>query len=275
MADAQSRARADAQSRARADAKPLSGMTIVVTRPRKQGEVTAAALRAAGAEAIELPLLEITPLDCRADLADAYAAIFVSANAVEHGLPCLAHGSGANGGLPGIALIAAIGDATSAALRDAGYANVVSPQQSIDSEGLLAMPQLQQAQVKGQHIILVRGKSVGGGRRLIEETLISRGARVTAMECYERRDLSVPQAMVESLVNNLKSNFAIMALSVETLESLVKSFAAHERWLKSAVLLVPHARVLAAARDLGFSQVREISMSPASLVSALHALKPH
>ncbi|MBL0124361.1 MAG: uroporphyrinogen-III synthase [Betaproteobacteria bacterium] len=157
--------------RAMPDALPLSGMTIVVTRPRQQGESTAKALRSAGASAIEMPVLEITPLACMIDLGvltKAYAAIFVSVNAVEHGLPCLrAHGALAKG-----TLIMSIGHATATALRDAGIERVVSPQQNIDSEGLLALPQLQQ--VQGQTIILMRGHSLAGGRNLLEETVGTR-----------------------------------------------------------------------------------------------------
>ena len=49
------------------DEGPLAGLTVVVTRPRRQGEATAKALRAAGAEAIELPVLDITPLPASID----------------------------------------------------------------------------------------------------------------------------------------------------------------------------------------------------------------
>lgn len=255
-----------------ADVLPLSGMTIVVTRPQKQGEITAATLREAGADVIELPLLEIRAVECRPDagkLTDACAAIFVSANAVGFGVPCLK----ANGGLPAKALIAAIGGATSQALQQAGFRDVVSPQQSIDSEGLLSIPHLQQAQVKGQHIILVKGKSESGGRRLIEETLVARGARVTVVECYERRELPVAQEKMDLLVTEWKADAAMMALSVETLVSLTKSFAAHERWLKNIVLLVPHLRVAAAAKAAGFTRVHEISMAPGKMVDSLQELK--
>lgn len=255
------------------DALPLSGMTIVVTRPRQQGESTAKALRSAGASAIEMPVLEITPLACMIDLGvltKAYAAIFVSANAAEHGMPCLR----AHGGLAKSTLIASIGHATTRALNEAGYADVVSPQQSIDSEGLLAMPQLQPAQVKGQHIILVRGKSAGGGRKALEETLAARGAIVVPLECYQRNDLIPPRAQIESLVKLMKTQFAVMALSVETLDSLLKSFTGHETALKSSWLLVPHGRVAAAAKSRGFARVAEVGMSAETLVPALMKLKP-
>ena len=253
------------------DDLPLSGLTLVVTRPRQQGERTAQALRDAGATVVEMPMLEILPRPCRVDRAmlnNAYAAIFVSANAVEHGVPRLND----NGGLPVGTLIAAIGHATSRALNDAGFADVVSPQQSIDSEGLLAVPQLQQAQIKGQHVVLVRGASAGGGRKLIEETLMARGATVIVMECYERRELPAGPGQID-FFNGMKSNFAVMVLSIETLDSLMNSFASHETLLKSASLLVPHARVAAAAKERGFANVYEIPMSAEALIPALHALK--
>src|SRR6185436_5169110 len=105
------------------DPLPLAGLTIAVTRPRQQGESTAKTLREAGAAVIELPVLEIVPVDCRIDtklLAQAYAVIFVSANAVEHGVPCLR----GNGGLREGVLIAAIGQATKQALHEAGFTDV-------------------------------------------------------------------------------------------------------------------------------------------------------
>lgn len=255
------------------DALPLAGLTVVVTRPRQQGESTALALRAAGAAVIELPALEIVPLACAIDgavLARAHAAIFVSANAVEHGVPCLRE----SGGLAGKTLIAAIGRATTLALHEAGFADVVSPQQSIDSEGLLAMPQLQPSQVRGQHVILVRGKSAGGGRKLLEESLAARGAEVVVVACYERRERAPPAGQMAELIKSMKPDFAVMALSVETLDSLMKLFSGHEALLRSAWLLVPHARVAAAARARKFTRVAELDMSAETLVPALIQLKP-
>jgi hypothetical protein len=61
---------------------------------------------------------------------------------------------------------------------------------------------------------------------------------------------------------------------VETLDSLMKSFAGRETLLKSAWLLVPHARVAAAARARAFTRVAEVGMSAETLISALIELKP-
>ncbi len=254
------------------EALPLAGFTVVVTRPRQQGEPTAKALRSAGATVVELPVLEILPVPGAIDadvMASAYAAIFVSANAVEYGVPFLR----GRGGLSARTLIVAIGHATTRALVDAGFDDVVSPQQSIDSEGLLATPQLQPDRVKGQHIILVRGKSESGGRKLLEETLRTRGAMLAILECYERRALRLARAQIESLVKSMESDCAVMALSVETLDSLMKSFSGQEGLLKSTCLLVPHSRVAAAATDRGFTRVMEIGMSAESLIPALIKLR--
>ena len=230
-------------------------------------------LRSAGATVIEMPVLEIAPVDCFIDaglLSRIGLAIFVSANAVEHGVPCLRR----NGGLPRDCVTAAIGHATARALIDAGFADVVSPQQSMDSEGLLAMPSLQAAEVQGQHVLLVRGKSGTGGRKLLEDVLAARGAKVTVVDCYERRELVPPAEHIETLIETMKSNFAVMALSVETLDNLMKVFSAHETLLKSAWLLVPHARVAAAARSREFTRVAEVEMSAGALIPALIKLKP-
>lgn len=253
--------------------RPLTGLSIVVTRPFPQGAITAKALRAAGAVAIEFPVLSIAPCAATMDaeiLAHAYAVIFVSANAVEHGVGLLR----ANGGVPARALVAAIGEATARALQAGGFADVVSPQQSIDSEGLLAMPQLQGSEVNGQHVILIRGKSESGGRRVLEAELAARGARVTVLECYERRDALPPIAPLQQLVGSLRNDIAVMALSVETLESLLNVFALQSNWLRATWLLVPNARVAAAARTRGFQRVTEVGVSAESLIGALVELKP-
>lgn len=255
------------------DSAPLSGLTIIVTRPQSQAVETVCALREAGAAVIEYPVLQIVPLAAEiapAQLARAAAIIFVSVNAVEHGLPVLREA----GPIAAETCAMAIGHATATALRNAAIERVVSPQQSIDSEGLLALPQLQQ--VQGQLIILIRGKSTAGGRTLIEQTLTDRGATVTALECYERRNLQPAPAQRDTLLAAItRANpCAVMALSVETLDSLRDSLADQAAALAMTPLLVPHPRVASAAAARGFTRIFETPMSAAKLVPALAALKP-
>ena len=168
----------------------------------------------------------------------------------------------------------AIGQATADALRAAGFEHVVSPQQSIDSEGLIALQELQSDKVQGQHVVLVRGTSRDGGRKIIEEALRARGATVTPIECYTRRAAtpSIEQhaALIAALTSPRKP--AIMVLSVETLDHLQDALPDQLSLVKSAWLLVPHARVAAIAHARGFANVAEVPLSSGAMVAALEEL---
>jgi len=251
----------------------LAGVRVMVTRPRGQSADLCRALQNAGATTMAFPVLEIAPVPAQLPatvLAASASVIFVSANAVEHGVPLIRRA----GGLPDGAQIIAIGRATAAALRSAGYANVVSPQQNMDSEGVLAMPQLQA--VRGKHIILVKGRSDQGGRRELETVLSSRGAVLEIVECYERRAVAANSGLVDAAGSFLSgvSVPLVMALSVETLDAIMATLPAFLAPLRTSWLLVPHPRVASAARERGFYFVLEVPMSAEELVPALVSLKP-
>ena len=253
---------------------PLRGLTLVVTRPYLQAARTALALREAGAAVIEFPVLDIAPVAATlaaTELASASGLIFVSANAVAYGVPALR----CAGEIPAGAKIFAIGRATATALADAGFSDVVSPQQSIDSEGLLAMPQLQS--VAGRHMILVKGVSELGGRTLLEQTLAARGARMTLLECYRRAPV-VPESVARVALSSARASgcvLACFALSVETLNSLVDIFSNMKTSPQSELtLLVPNPRVADAARAHGFDKIAQVPLSERELIAALVALKP-
>ncbi len=254
----------------------LQGLTLVVTRPRAQAARTASILRNAGADIIEFPVLDIAPIEASLaphDLASASGVIFVSANAVAYGVPVLRHA----GDIAPDIQIFAIGRATATALMDRGVQNVVSPQQSIDSEGLLALPQLRT--VEGRHIILVKGQSELGGRTLLEQTLTARGARVTVLECYRRAPIMPSLAARESLQDALMSDrvHGCFALSVETLDSLMNIFAimhVSPQTRMGMVLLVSHSRVADAARARGFDKIAKVPLAEEALTATLATLKP-
>ena len=253
---------------------PLQGLTLVVTRPPAQAGRTAITLRAAGAQVIEFPVLDIAPIEMKlaaTELASSSGIIFVSANAVEYGLPLVLRA----GGPTAAAEIFAIGRATAAALAVAGFEHVVSPQQSIDSEGLLAMPQLRS--VEGRHIILVKGRSELGGRTVLEHTLAARGARVTLLECYRRAPLVPDLAAREAFRASLAYGrvHGCFALSAETLDSLINIFTIMELSPQSQlVLLVPNSRVADVARARGFARIAEVPLAEAALIATLADLKP-
>lgn len=161
----------------------LAGLHILNTRPTHQAAALTAVLRAAGANVTELPLIRIAPLEPPAEKKrllfdlDSYDAVFfVSANAVRYGLDAVAdiwpqwpHR------LPAYA----VGERTASLLRAAGL-DVRVPVRA-DSEGLLAMSDLQHAQ--GKKFLLFRG---AGGRELLPETLRARGAKLDVLELYRR-----------------------------------------------------------------------------------------
>ena len=168
-----------------AEAAPLSGVHVLITRPRAQAEALARAIREDGGEPLLLPLIDIQPvsdpsrLDAILATLDRFdLAIFISPNAVQFALTRL---SARGRAWPATLPIAAIGAGTSQALAAHDLRATVVPRDRFDSEGLLAEPALQA--VSGQRILIVRGE---GGRALLAETLTARGATVTYAECYRR-----------------------------------------------------------------------------------------
>lgn len=174
----------------------LAGLSVLVTRPAHQSEGLCELIQAARGRPVRFPALEIRgPTDkhaARAALAGTGRGdilIFVSANAVRYAFPLLPDQ---------LALdidIAAIGSATAQALRESGLDPTLTPAK-MDSEGLLALPQLQA--VKGRRVYILRGN---GGRELIQETLCERGAEVYPVEVY-RRQLPQHPTGVKSLLRS-------------------------------------------------------------------------
>lgn len=163
---------------------PLRGLRVLNPRPVAQAGALTAALQAAGAEVLALPLLAIEPLPlddharaCLLDLDQYQATLFISANAARLGLDAVAdYWPQWPYQLPAFA----VGAATREVL-DAAALPVISPGRE-DSEGLLALPELQD--VAGQRWLLFRGDE---GRELLPETLRARGARVDLLPLYRRR----------------------------------------------------------------------------------------
>lgn len=258
----------------------LNGLTIVVTRPRAQAQVSATWLESLGVQVIVFPVLEIEALpdavvDANfkpSDLQSAEAIIFVSANAAEFGVAAIQ----TRGGFPRGAAIFAIGGATTAKLAEAGVADVQSPLIGNDSEALLSLPALQS--VAGKHILIVRGISDGGGRAHLQEILSARGARVSMLECYARRSITASAASQSHIKAELAAGkiHAFSVLSVETLESLVANLTLQliSKALSECMMLVPHRRVADAALKMGFTNVSVVPMGGEALYVALLKLKP-
>lgn len=242
---------------------------VLVTRPAAQATALGAGLRAAGLTPLYLPTLAIEAADPAVAVAALRAAlpcdlaIFISANAVQHALPVIA----AAGGLPAGCTVAAVGPASARALQAAGFSNVLTPDARFDSEGLLALPQLNQA--AGRLVVIFRGH---GGRTLLADTLAARGADVRAVACYRRLAAGDPAQLKAWLETNAIA--ALSATSRASLDGLLTLAGPAVAQIKTLPLAVLSAALVDYARHAGFNGpiLSAGEASDAALVTVVRAL---
>lgn len=160
----------------------------------------------------------------------------------------------------------AIGEGTAAALRRAGVAaeRIRTPQR-MDSEGLLALPELQTLRGSGVGLI-----TAPGGRGAIAPALAARGARVLRSDVYER----VPIAWSATTLDKLRALARPQAWMVSSGEALQRARQALPpefagTWTDS-VVVVASERLAVLARKAGFGKVLiAVSARPADMVAAL------
>ncbi len=235
----------------------------MVTRPREQAAQLAASIEKLGGSCIRLPLLEISPLaddtQLRALLARLHEyqlAIFISPNAVRYGMEAIHRA----GGLPTSLHVATVGPGSAQSLHDLGVKNVMAPQHQLDSESLLALPDLQT--VRDKRVVIFRGES---GRELLGDTLKSRGATVEYAACYRR---GKPQHDIAGLLAAQPD-----ALTVSSSEALLHLHdmlvPAVKEQILSLPLFVAHARIATAAQKLGWRNIIATTDGDNGLLSAL------
>ena len=137
----------------------------------------------------------------------------------------------------------AVGASTGHILRVTGF-NVVVPKES-RTEGLLALPQL--TQVVDQSIIIMKGF---GGRELLRDVLINRGAKVAEWEVYKRVKLDSP---FFTQVWRTKQIRCIIATSGEVIQAAFEYFEAS--WLQTVNWIVVSQRTADIASQLGVTQI--------------------
>ncbi|GAB2499158.1 hypothetical protein GCM10027266_16750 [Arenimonas alkanexedens] len=162
---------------------------------------------------------------------------------------------------------AAVGGGTATALRQAGIAEVLIPADRPDSEGLLALPELQS--LRGQSVGLV---TAPGGRGLIAETLAQRGARVHLAEVYRREPL-IPRPSRTGLIETLPESSALLVSSGEAFDALWSRLDESARAALRRRPVVASSPRLAArlAADMFAAIVIADGAAPSALLSALAA----
>jgi uroporphyrinogen-III synthase len=246
---------------------PLAGRHIVVTRPAGQATHLAQALVDLGASPVLFPVLSIKPLDDLQALLDAAIrlddydlAVFVSPNAVDQALtPILARRP-----WPAHLKAATVGKSSEAALARHGIDQVIAPTDRFDSEALVALPDLQQ--VAGWKVIIFRGD---GGRELLGDTLIERGATVDYVTCYQRGKPDAPPTSLMKLWNEGHLD-AVTITSSEGLRNLYDMLDQLGRaYLRATPLFVPHSRIAEQARALGMKYIELTGPGDEGLVNGL------
>lgn len=239
--------------------KALHGLTVVVTRPVHQAAHFRQLLEQAGAKPLLFPVIDIrppaNPAAAKALLAklDSYdTAIFISANAVTHGLALL----------DSIQLqtlqrltLGAVGKKTAGILQQHGYSAELVPESGFTSEELLALPAMQQ--LSGRRILIFRGE---GGRELLADSLHQRGATVDYVEVYQR---TRPKNAASQL-KQLHESQRLDIIAITSSEGLLNLLALLDNpdWIKTVPLLVGSQRMGETARQAGFNGTLVIADNP-------------
>jgi uroporphyrinogen-III synthase len=223
---------------------PLNGLKVLVTRPQTQAQLLSDLITEQGGSAIRFPVITIKQLDTHlwadSNLVDVAMIIFVSRNAVSHFV------SGLRNELPKTIALVAVGKGTAEAMHQQGLTVDLQPTQAVGSEGLLAMPEL--AQVAGKKIVIVRGK---GGRELLADTLIARGATISYIEVYERCIASPNREQCDAAL----LADAIVCTSVAGVTNLKQLLKNDIETVMLKPLIVLSERIKQHALSLGFNQV--------------------
>jgi uroporphyrinogen III methyltransferase/synthase len=261
--------------------RPLFGRRYLVTRAREQAGPLSRALRAAGAEVVELPLARIEALPLDASMRRAFAGlartgwvVFTSANGVDHFFARLAEAGLDTRALAGCA-VAAIGPATAAALGAHGVRADLVPK-AADSDGLWKELKPELARLgRRRGLLLARAQEgrdvlVAGAKRL--------GVRVTDLAVY--RNVPAPARTRAALAAEIEAGRldGVVFTSASGVSRLVGLFT-DSRWRRvspkvRALCLGPVTReaALAAGLEVGLTAA---SPDTASFVGELTAVDGH
>jgi len=242
---------------------------ILVTRPAGQATRLCGLLEAAGHEAIPLPAIEILKpadsyrIEALTDTLEDYdMAVFVSVNAVKMGLEFILN----QRDWPANTRIATVGASSAEALLPYGLSVDLVPEHQYNSEALLALDELQD--MSGQYVVIFRGN---GGREVLRDTLLERGADVDYVEVYQRACPTVDAQFMQTLLQPGTLD-CITITSNETLQNLyTMAGSAGQPLLVKIPLVVIGPRQATLARELGFVQepVIAVNASDEAIVAAI------
>lgn len=245
---------------------PLIDKTVLITRPVGREENLRRTIENAGGTVIHYPVINIQPppeldsqqlLQLREQLHSFTMAIFISPTAVEQSriyFPAL----------PEHFTIVSIGNKTTEALEQQNiHVDIEAPDKN--TESLLNDPIFQMPKINGRRILIFRGS---GGRALLGDSLIRRGAQIRYVETYHR-ELPPHPPLDEHMVSELD---AITISSNEGLDNLI-TLMEDPSLLIDIPLVVPSPRAHTLARQHGFRTI--ITADNATDEAIIFALKDY
>ncbi|AUI87294.1 uroporphyrinogen-III synthase [Vibrio azureus] len=241
-------------------------MAVLVTRPGEQGHELCSLLNHHGVKAIHHPLITINSMPDKVEwlqhLDKANIIIAISQHAVHYAEQIL---SNHNQSWPQQVIYLAVGQKTAHYLSMCTQQKVHYPHRFSDSEHLLQLTELKH--VKKQNVLILRGN---GGRELIKDELVKRGAAVHYGETYKRDLIPFDPARCLAMWK-VQQVSQIVITSSEQLAYLCDPLTSEQlAWLNQQELYLPSQRVADLARQRGFSQIRCIgSASNQDLLTAL------
>ena len=246
--------------------RALTGLTILITRPKGQADGIINACHEQGAAIIHEPMFEITEPDSYDSIQSASQllpqadwAIFTSTNAVAYALDFVEE-------WPSRVRVTAIGPKTAEMLIDNGVEVTAMPEKDYRTEGLLELPELQS--IEGQTAIIFTGQNP---RQTLEAQLSERGANVCVAHAYQRRYITKANPALLKQLQASKIDVSLIT-SGETLNQLVSLYLKSAKISDIGVFIVASKRIAALAASLGVPEPSIVVASSATDEAMLQAL---
>lgn len=234
---------------------------LVSLRPRGGHDGLRRAAARHGGGLIALSPWQLQDRDDRSSRAALRRAL--SADAVVFTSPAAVRAAARLQALPAM-VACAVGSGTAAALRRAGATSVRVPER-MDTEGLLALPELSAKVCRRIGLV-----TAPGGRGALHPALQVRGIEVVRADVYERVPMALPRRAVQAL-REAADPLVLALTSGEALQQVLAQLPADALdVLRTATVIAASDRLAAIAHDAGFEGVRIArSPRPADLVAAV------
>jgi uroporphyrinogen-III synthase len=235
---------------------PLAGRRILVTRAQTQAGKLSEGLRALGAEAVEVPVIEICPpasydaLDAALRRLSTYDWLFLTSTNAVHVFAGRAQLLGLNLRSMSRLKVAAVGKATSDRAEKAGLTVNFVPESYVAECLVSGLPE----QISGKRILLARAAIA---RDVIPIGLRQVGATVEVVDAYENRmPESAPALLREALSSGIDAATFTSSSSVTHLAEAVR--AAGLAWPFTGVAAVSIGPITSSTlRELGWAPAAE------------------